>query len=85
MSLLTWLHRNPLRAWRRRHAFSQPDAARELRLSRQTIYLWETGKRNPSTENWQSLTHLTGITPREWQAWKESYHGSTPTTDPTPA
>ena len=52
---------HPLRAFRQRMNYTQPDAARLLGVSYVTVSRWETGERKIDSELVLKISRLTGI------------------------
>ena len=74
-----WLLKNPLKKWRKEKGWSQNRLASYLSLSSQTIYMWETGGRNP-VNYWTELTSLMQYNNEkklqsEWRDWREEVPG----------
>lgn len=72
MSQYPKLATSPLYLWRLQRHWSRPRLARELGVTRQAIWSWETGQNLPRIDLFMEIQHTTGITMQQWSQW---YHG----------
>src|SRR5690606_21164828 len=61
--------RKHLKKLREKSGLSLEDVASKVKVSRQTVWYWETGKRTPSAQNLTLLANALGVSARELEAF----------------
>jgi len=71
--LAAWREKNPLRKWRKKHDWTQAEAANFTDLSTQSIRNFESGGFAPNDASLEAMSALLGLTTEQlkevWKRW----------------